>query len=429
MAGADTIAAVATAPGRGGVAVVRVSGPDAFAIAAKMSGRPVAPAGVSLRRLRSPDGAVIDEAVVLAFRAPHSYTGEDVAEFQCHGGSVTPRRVLEACYALGARPARRGEFTERAFLNGRLDYSQAESVLNLVDAKTARAADAALDALTGRRRRDASEVYTLAIDLSSTLEYALDVDEGDLGADFFLGVRGQAATLDGRLAASIRRAKEGRILRDGALVVLAGAPNAGKSSLLNALLDESRAIVSDTPGTTRDSIEAWLDLDGWPVRLVDTAGLRAAADDVEAEGVRRAEDLISRADIVLALDCAPDVAEGRLVAVHAKCDLGRAEGLNVSSKTGEGLDELKRVVVSRLEAMADAAADAAAVPDGEDFVAACIDARELMADLASPAEGPFDLVLAANAARSAAERLGAALGVTYSADLLDRLFSRFCVGK
>ena len=429
MSGADTIAAVATAPGRVGVAIVRMSGPDAFAIAEKVAGRPVEPARVSLRSLRSSDGSVVDEAVVVAFKAPRSYTGEDVVELQCHGGSVTPRRVLEACYAAGARPARRGEFTERAFLNGRVDYSQAEAVLNLVDAKTARSADAALDALSGRRKRETIEVYAMALDLSSTLEHALDVDEGDLNAEFFASVRRQAAALCENLSGAIRRAREGRILRDGALVVLAGAPNAGKSSLLNALLEENRAIVSDTPGTTRDSIEAWLDLDGWPVRLVDTAGLRDSSDAIEAEGVRRAEDLISRADIVLALDCAPTVAEGRVVAIHAKCDLGRAGGLNVSSKTGEGLDELKRAIINRLELMADAHADAAEAAEGEESLAACIDSRMLVAELAASADGPFDLVLAANAARSAAERLGEALGATYSADLLDRLFSRFCVGK
>ena len=428
--GGDTIAAIATAPGRGGVAVVRVSGPDAFLLAERMSGRAVEPGRMSLRKLSSPDGRVVDEAVVLVFRAPHSYTGENVVEFQCHGGSVTPRRVLEACYAHGARPARRGEFTERAFLNGRLDYSQAESVLNLVDAKTARAADSALEGLSGRRRRETGEVYALALDLSSTIEHALDVDEGELGDDFFVGVRRKAAALSERLSAAIRRVREGRILRDGALVVLAGAPNAGKSSLLNALLDESRAIVSDTPGTTRDSIEAWIDLDGWPVRLVDTAGLRTSDDAIEAEGVRRAEELIARADIVLALDCEPQAAvKGSVLRLHAKCDLGKGEGLNVSSRTGEGLDELKRAVVSRLEAMADASsADAADASVGEESLAAYVDARALVESVAS-GDGAFDLVLAANAVRSAAEKLGAAVGATYSADLLDRLFSRFCVGK
>ena len=430
MPRSDTIAAVATAPGRGGVAVVRVSGPDAFSVAEKATGRPAEPSRASLRKVRASDGSVVDEALVLAFRAPRSYTGEDVVEFQCHGGSVTPRRVLEACYAFGARPARRGEFTERAFLNGRLDYSQAESVLDLVDAKTARAADAALDGLAGRRRRETRELYDMALDLSSTIEHAIDVDEADLGEGFFSDVRRKAASLDAALAAAVRRAREGRMLRDGALVVIAGAPNAGKSSLLNALLEESRAIVSDTPGTTRDSIEAWLDLDGWPVRLVDTAGLRRTDDAIEAEGVRRAEGLISRADVVIALDCAPEAPEGRVLRIHAKCDLGPGSGVNVSSKTGEGLAELKREVISRLEAAAAAGtSDSADLPEGEESLAACIDARALVAGMSAPGEGQFDLVLAANAARAAAERLGAAVGATYTEDILDRLFSRFCVGK
>ena len=428
MSDAGAIAAVATAPGRGGVAVVRVSGPDAMQIAARLTGRAVEPRRVCLRKIRS-GGRVVDEAVVVAFAAPRSYTGEDVVEFQCHGGAVTPRRVLEACYAAGARPARRGEFTERAFLNGRLDYAQAGAVLDLVDAKTARAADSALERLSGRGRREAKELYELALSLSSALEHALDVDEGEIGGGFAAEVRRAAAALDDRLSAAVRRIREGRILRNGALVVLAGAPNAGKSSLLNALLDENRAIVSDAPGTTRDAIEAWLDLDGWPVRLVDTAGLRKTGDAVEAEGVRRAEALIAQADVVLALDCDPSASGERVLRVHAKCDLGRGDGLNVSSRTGEGLDDLKHAVVSRLEALADAAVDSADMPDGEESLSACMEARLLLEGIVRHGDGPLDLVLAANAARAAAERLGAAVGATYSADLLDRLFSRFCVGK
>lgn len=445
-----TIAAVATAPGPAGVAVVRVSGPEAFAVAARLTGAAVTRRGMYFRKVyagladkgqRTSDsgaarGGLIDEAVVLAFRAPQSYTGEDVVEFQCHGGVVTPRRVLEACLAAGARLARRGEFTERAFLNGRLDYDQAESVLDLIQAKTARAADAALEGLGGRRARAIRALYDRALNLSSELEHALDIDEGDLPDVFFTGLRASLAALAVALDAAAVRVREGRILRDGARVVLAGPPNAGKSSLLNALLGESRAIVSDVPGTTRDAVEAWLDLDGWPVRLVDTAGLRATGDAIEAEGVARAEQLIADADVVVSLahlDAGALVRrEGAAmcIPVHAKCDLGRGAGLNVSAKTGEGLAELKRAIVDALAARAArAAAESSSDTPDDQMLAVLLDARAQLAPFLRADGSGLDLVLAGNAVRTVAERLGERIGATYSADLLDNLFSRFCVGK
>ena len=513
----STIAALATAPGPAGVAVVRVSGPEAFDVAARLTGTPVTRRGLYFRKVYAPSQlpnsqtskppnlqtpTPLDEAVLLAFRAPKSYTGEDVIEFQCHGGAVTPRRVLEACLSAGARLARRGEFTERAFLNGRLDYDQAESVLDLIQAKTARAADAALEGLAGRHTRANRALYDQALALSSELEHALDIDEGELPDSFFAGVRSSLAALAAALDAAIARVREGRILRDGARVVLAGPPNAGKSSLLNALLGESRAIVSDVPGTTRDAVEAWLDLDGWPIRLVDTAGLRATGDAIEAEGVTRAEKLIADADVVLMLGAASEGASqgdgGRswaqgaskessssaaIIPVHAKCDLGRGDGLNVSAKTGEGLAELKLAIVAALEARAASAAaePSSDTPDDRTLAVLC-DARATLAPYAAawPAasvlcdartqsepsvnarptvpvlcdarmQGEFsvnarpavpvlcdararvvpsiDLVLAGNAVRRVAERLGELVGATYSADLLDNLFSRFCIGK
>ena len=443
----ETIAAIATAPGRGGVAVVRVSGPEAFDIARKLTGRTWGAREtreVGFARIRPPVSPVapvppvIDETVVLAFRGPHSYTGEDVVEFQCHGGQVTPRRVLSACLAAGARLARRGEFTERAFLNGRLDYDQAESVLDLIDAKTARAADAALEGLSGRKRRELKALYDQTLELSSTVEHALDVDEGELSSDFLPSVNASLVTLRSSLREAIARANEGRLLRDGALVVLAGPPNAGKSSLMNALLEENRAIVSDVPGTTRDSIEAWLDLDGWPVRLVDTAGLRETEDEIEVEGVRRAEELIAQADVVVMFPTPQprNSAQGtrhkahtcNLVAIHPKCDLGRGPGLNVSAKTGEGLEDLKRAIVAKFEERV-SSADA----DGDVSVERLAALREVLAFLPPPSSlippPSFDLVLLGNALRQAAERLGGLIGATYSSDLLDNLFSRFCVGK
>ena len=371
--------------------------------------------------------SLIDECVLLKFNSPHSYTGEDVVEFQCHGGTVTPRRVLEACLAAGARLARRGEFTERAFLNGKIDYGQAESVLDLIDAKTARAADAALEGLAGRRRCECRALYESALDLSTQLEHALDIDEGELSAGFAEELRVAGCELRARIETAIRKANEGKLLRMGALVVLAGPPNAGKSSLLNALLEENRAIVSEVPGTTRDSIEAWIDLDGWPVRLVDTAGLRKTKDEVEGEGVKRAKELLKKADVVVGLGGLEGL-EGRLIAIHAKSDLGRGEGLNVSAKTGEGLEELKRAIVAKLEEKI-VAADEGDAPEGD--VAAYHEALALLGEglKTRDARREEDLVLLANAVRNAAERLGAAIGATYSADMLDRLFSRFCVGK
>lgn len=430
----DTIAAIATAPGKAGVAVVRVSGPDAFAIAEKLTHRPVSPGRISYRQiygelsLPSPststshfNSSLIDDALVLSFENPHSYTGEDVVEFQCHGGSVTPRRVLEACFAAGARLARRGEFTERAFLNGKMDLSEAESVIDLIEAKTEAAADDALAHLGGERKRRYRELYDQAVALSSELEHSLDIDEADLTEEFSELLHSSYHILHSSLQKAVEQEKRSALLKDGALVVLAGPPNAGKSSLLNALLGESRAIVSDIPGTTRDSIEAWTDLGGVPVRLVDTAGLRGTSDAIEAEGVQRAEELIAKADVVLGLDC------DRGIRIHSKCDLGPGEGLNVSAKTGEGLDELRKFLIARL-------ADLEPRQSSRSLSLLASAYKELDSHLNSSLftlhfSLPFDPVLASNAVRSAAESLGKLIGATYSEDLLDALFSRFCVGK
>lgn len=404
-----TIAAIATAPGPAGVAIVRVSGPDAYAVASCVAGREIRP-GLQFVRMS------LDECVVLGFVAPRSYTGEDVVEFQCHGGAVVPRRILEALFRAGARRARRGEFTERAFLNGKLDYDQAESVLDLINAKTVRAAEAAREGLAGKRVKTLKSLYDRALTLSSELEHALDIDEGELPESFFTSVSSELEELRAELAREIKSLREGRLLRDGALVVLAGPPNAGKSSLLNALLRENRAIVSDVPGTTRDTIEEWTDIAGFPIRLVDTAGLRVTDDSIEAEGVKRARELISRADVIL------NLGEEELggIKLHAKCDLGGSgSGLRVSAKTGEGLEELKLEIVRKLEERLERAPSA-----DETALSTLLELDETLSNV--PVD---DLVLAANDVRRASERLGALIGATYSDDLLDRLFSRFCVGK
>ena len=417
---------------------MRVSGPAAFRIGAALSGREPHPGRVFFARFSETRGGAlreIDGGLLLSFKAPHSYTGEDVVEFQCHGGSVCPRRVLEAAIASGARLARRGEFTERAFLNGRLDINQAESVLDLIDARTDRAADDALAGLSGERAREVRGLYDDLVSLSSTIEHSLDVDEGDLPEGFAAKIAASVSDLGARLRAAEASARERALRREGALVVIAGAPNAGKSSLLNALVGEERAIVSATPGTTRDSIETWIDIDGWPVRLVDTAGIRKTDDAIEGEGVKRAEALMEKADVVVFLDPnstlidpIPTLTDPILIA--SKSDLlpeGAVTGrLRVSAKTGEGLEELKRAIVRRLEARAESAADSGEADEADRLASALAAARAALPP--ASADG-LDLVLAGNDLRRSAEALGAYLGAVYSADLLDALFSRFCVGK
>lgn len=444
MTGGDTIAALATAPGRGGVAVVRVSGPAAFRIASALTGRTVdaAHAGRFFHAaFRAPGGTgPLDDGLVLVFAAPRSYTGEDVVELQGHGGSLAPRRVLEACLAAGARLARRGEFTERAFLNGRLDLGAAEAVLDLIDARTERAADDAAARLGGAASRALEALYAAALDVSSRLEHALDFSEEELPPDFADTLRAALGGLRAAVERKLSTAREGHILREGARVVLAGAPNAGKSSLLNALLGTRRAIVSEAAGTTRDAIEEWVEIGGWPVRLIDTAGLRAASDAVEAEGVARATALIDAADLVLRLVPCADAVDGQSVAgggtelrVWSKCDQvpdGSAPrgGVRVSAVTGEGLPELRTAIAARLAERAAKSAE----ETGADVTTRqkeCLLAAQTALARADDALAGTDWVVAANELRGAAEALGRMLGKVYSDDLLDALFSRFCVGK
>lgn len=434
----DTIAAVATPQGRGGVAVIRVSGPDAFAVARALTSKEPEPGRVVFARFRD-KGRLIDEGLLLSFKAPASFTGEDVVEFQTHGGTVAPARVLDAAIRAGARLARRGEFTERAFLNGKMTFDQAEALLDFIDARTERAADAALGELVddtgmgGAAKLAVKRLYDETLSLSTEIEYSLDVDESDLGREFFEGLEVRRAGLVGSLAAAAARLKERRILREGALVVLLGPPNAGKSSLMNALLAESRAIVSAEAGTTRDSIEAWADFGGWPVRLVDTAGLRHGGEnfgDIEAEGVRRSEELAAKADVIVAFgdlagECEVTLDPAKTIEITPKCDVRRGDKLNVSAVTHEGVEELKMEIAARLKELSARASEDDAV-DGERYLGAITRAKGVLEAIDFTV---VDAVLAGNETRRAAKILGEAVGADYSDDLLTGLFSRFCVGK
>lgn len=430
------------------MAVVRVSGPAAFRIASEVTGckvdtsmagrffhsafHPVVPR-VPVRQ------QPIDDGLVLVFASPRSYTGEDVVELQGHGGSIAPRRVLEACLAAGARLARRGEFTQRAFLNGRLDLGMAEAVIDLVDARTERGADDAAARLMGSASRPLEEMYIAAIDLSSRVEHALDFSEDELPEGFSESVSRDVARLASLVERKLSTAREGRILREGALVVLCGRPNAGKSSLMNALLGEGRAIVSDEAGTTRDTIEEGAEIGGWPVRLVDTAGLREAEGEVEREGVRRAEALVAQADVVLHVIEPGDEAPAPFgippsaIRVFSKCDTTPPPNrpttqLLTSAKTGEGIDALKDAIAARLGQIAAKSAEETGADVTTRQKEALLAARTALAS-ANGALDAGEWTIAANELRSASEALGRLLGKVYSDDLLDALFSRFCVGK
>ena len=444
------VAALATAPGAAGVAVVRLSGAGALTLADRLcAGARTPPSALPdrsfrLYRLRDPrDGSPLDEALVLVFRAPRSYTGEDVAEFQVHGGREAPSRVLSALFALGAAPAGPGEFTRRAFLNGRRSLDEAEAVMDLVGAQGERAARAAAEQLSGALGRRVNALLdgllALCADVEATLDFTDEEAEGLVPPERF---EERAAALAAAIRTLSATRREGRLLREGALVVLSGPVNSGKSTLFNRLLGDDRAIVSPEAGTTRDAIEETLLLRGVPLRLVDTAGLREADSAVEREGVGRARSLAARADLVLEVMPAGEERDERAegdkpptLLVLTKRDLAPdapvpAGAVAVSAKTGEGMDALAAAMLDRLGANAD--------PGGQQGVAVSERHAALLEETAAAldeararnrAGAESDAVLVAAALRRAAEALGRITGRSYTEDLLDAVFGRFCVGK
>ena len=466
-AGEPAITAVCTAPGRAGIAVVRLSGAEAYAIADRLCvGAKVAPSQMPagtfrLFKLRDPaDGSLVDEAVVLAFRAPRSYTGEDVVEFQTHGGRVAAQRVLAALVACGARLAGPGEFSRRAFLNGRMDLSQAEAVMDVIGAQSERAERAAAEQLAGRLGRTLDACYddllSACADVEASLDFADDEAAGILApAD----ISGRLRAVAAQLQALADTWREGLLLREGARVVLSGVPNAGKSTLFNALLGVLRAIVSDIPGTTRDTIEETLLLDGIPLRIADTAGLRETESPIERMGVDRSVALVRAADlnlrlIDLAADPDPQLAwlgeaaypPDRTIAVLNKADVapgGRVETLTrriaeagyeavaLSAQEGTGLEALREAMKRKVCGDRETASAAQGVAVSERHHALIAEALEAIREALAldEAEAEDDAALCAQRLRAGAEALAQITGRVYSEDILDRVFSRFCVGK
>jgi tRNA modification GTPase len=449
--GEHTIVAIATAPGRGAIALVRMSGPEALPIAQRV----VVGFDASLVRvvrlasIRHPiDGTVIDHALVTHFRAPHSYTGEDVVEVSVHGGAIVPALVLRALIAAGARQAFPGEFTWRAVANGRMDLLQAEAVADLVDARSRMAHRAALSQLDGGLSRRTAELRDAILNLEALIAYDIDFPDEDQGAvDRDRVANGVARTI-GALDALLSTGDTGEMLRQGAVVVIGGAPNAGKSSLFNALVGRERAIVTDIPGTTRDAIEALVEVQGWPVRLVDTAGLRESTDVVERLGIEISERYLTDADIVVL--CAETGEElsvlsrhvNRLttaprLAIRTKADLvevpshpGGGDFLSVSALTGQGLEDLAEAISSFLSKRFRGAVEEAPLLTRDRHREAVSGARaEMIAFRRAWTENNVPSVVAAVHLREAAHRLTELIGSVDIEDVLGRVFSTFCVGK
>lgn len=435
----DPIAALATPPGRSAIAVVRLSGDGVFGIAARVipSFRPE-PRLAQLATFVAGDGTPIDRGLYIVFPAPQSYTGDDTVEFSCHGGLLAPLRLLEALHAAGARAAAPGEFTRRAVLNGRLDLLQAEAIGDLIDATAPAQARRALSQLDGNLSGRIAELRSALVELQALLGYEIDFpgeDDGPVAPERIAAARNDVAARIDRLLAT---APAGERLREGALVVLAGRPNAGKSSLFNALLGSDRALVTEIAGTTRDAIEAHTSFLGWPVRLVDTAGLRDTDDRIERMGVETSRRWLDSADLVLLCVDAdepaarPALPSERTLTLRTKADLGpraRTAALAVSAVTGEGLDDLRRGVAERLFGARVALADLEPALSRDRHREALARARSELED-ARPHFGPEgDAVLAAHHVRLATLALDELVGVVDIEDVLDRVFASFCVGK
>lgn len=434
----DTIFALATPPGRAAIAILRVSGPATRFGLETIAGSVPRARVASLRVLKHPvTGEPLDQALVIWFPGPSSFTGEDMAELHVHGGRAVVAGVLDALSGLGWRPAGAGEFTRRAFANGKADLTAVEGLADLIDAQTEAQRRQAMRQLSGDLARTVAEWRAPLLDAMARIEADIDFSDEDdvVQSNHLPGIVGQLRRIAGEMASMLAASRRGERLRDGLVAVLAGPPNAGKSTLLNTLAGRDVAIVSDVPGTTRDAIEVPLDLRGFPVTVIDTAGLRDAADAIEREGVRRSRDRMASADIVVwltpadAYEQARDVRPGTtLIEIATKIDsVSKPAGdgrLGVSCVTGEGFD-------SFLQRLSDAAADSV----GESSLLTRARHREAVQRaceaLVRAAEGlmPDRLELAAEDLRIAVRSLEMLVGRVGVEDVLDRLFASFCIGK
>ena len=457
----DTIAAIATGHSPTAIGIVRVSGEGCFALCDKVfraaNGRPFSEQPshkMAFGEMLDARGRVIDQGLAVRFPGPHSYTGEDSAEFHCHGSPVVLRELLDALFAAGARQAKAVEFTQRAFLNGRLDLTQAEAVIDLIDAETAAAARNAAAQLDGGLRRVLEPIQDALLDITSRFYAVVDYPDEDIEDIRPEQVAEALSSAEAQLTALLATCQRGKVLKSGVRTAIVGRPNAGKSSLLNALAGYERAIVTDIPGTTRDTVEESVLCGGVLLRLIDTAGIRDTADIVEQKGVERSRKALGSADLVLAVvdGSVPLTAEDlevlrlaaespRWIAVFSKCDLwdtrarsvgivgspAPAASVTLSSVTGEGLDELEAAVAALFPA-GDPKEAGSLLTDQrqEEAVRRARDAVRRAQDALNSGLTP-DAVL--TDAEEALDALGELTGRTAKEEIVSRIFSRFCVGK
>ena len=434
----DTIAAVATPAGRGGIGIVRVSGPAVPQVARSLIGILPEPRFAALCTIRDVQGDALDQGIALYFEAPNSYTGEPVLELQGHGGPVVTHAVLRAALDAGARMAEPGEFTRRAYLNGKMDLAQAEAVADLIDAASREAARCALRSLAGEFSTAIRELVAQLTELRALTEAVLDFPEEEVDNLHRDDAQARLARVSAALSDVLAKSRQGNLLRSGVHVVLAGRPNVGKSSLLNRLAGEERAIVTAVPGTTRDALRESIFIEGVPIVIVDTAGLHASQDEVEQLGMERARSEMARADLVLVvLDACDPVPPpeplpdaGKRITVVNKIDLvpGAAAGkqgedIHLSAKTGAGLDALR---VALLEAAGWSSRGESVFLARERHLWALEFART---HLAAAGAQNQQWEFFAEELRLAQDALGGITGRVSADDLLGEIFSRFCIGK
>ena len=457
----DTIAAIATAPGIGGIGIIRVSGPEACDVVNRIfHSKQSIPLGERQTRtihyghiVHPKTGKTLDEVIVVLMKGPHSYTAEDVVEIQCHGGFVSVREILKVLLSEGVRQAEEGEFTKRAFLNGRIDLTQAEAIIDIIDAKTEQSLEVAVNQLDGTLSKYIRALRDELIAMIAHLEVTIDYPEEDIEDVSAQEVRTGLAPILEKMDNLLATAQRGKLLRDGVMVSIIGRPNAGKSSLMNALLREDRAIVTNIPGTTRDSIEEFLTIQGIPVRLIDTAGIRETEDIVESMGVEKARQYLDKADVVvLVIDGSKPLEpeEQELLqlitnrpsiiflnkADQTQCivkeeieALGTfTEIVTISAAQGEGMEEMAKVITSLVQGGSVQASHEAMLSNVRHIT--LMEQAKVSLDqsiLAIDSGMPIDLIV--TDIRAAWELLGDITGESLRESMVDELFKRFCLGK